>query len=99
MQTRTNLVEADGGPGGGRGGGGDGQQDPVVGDEGLGQLVVGRGGAAVLVADGAEEVEVGPDVLADLDGAGEGHVAVAGGVIDDQLDAGVAGEDLVLHPG
>jgi hypothetical protein len=53
----------------------------------------------VLLADGAEAAEVGLDVLEDLDRAGERHVAVAGRVVDHELDPRVAAEDPVLHPG
>src|ERR1700735_1401668 len=91
------LVEAADGPAGAGGGRGEDEQDPVVGDEGGGELVVRRGFPAVLLADGAEQVDVGRDVLADCDRGGDLDVAQRGRVVYDQLRPGVALEDAVLR--
>src|SRR5262249_6025474 len=62
------------------------------------ELVVGGDGAAVLLADGAETRQFGPDVLQDLHGARQRDVAEALRGVEDQLNARVPAEDLVLGP-
>jgi len=64
------VTEAEEGPGRLRGRWSDGQQDPLVGREVGGQLVVRRDDPAVLLADRADVAQVGRDVLADLHRAG-----------------------------
>jgi hypothetical protein len=90
------VTEAPQDPGSWRGRWGDSQQDPLVGRELGRQLVIPRDDPAVLLADSADEVQVGGDVLADLYRAGKSHVTVAGRVVDDELDPGIAAEDVVL---
>jgi transcriptional regulator GlxA family with amidase domain len=93
------LVQVKDRPGGRRAGRSDCQQYPVFRDQAGGEFLVRPDRPPVLLPDGAETVQLGPNVLADLHRAGELDVAVAGRVVDEQLDTRVPGEDLVLRPG
>src|SRR4051812_38482553 len=73
------------------------EQDAVVGDQRRRELLVGGHLHAVLLPERAVHREVAEDVREDLHRARHAGVSVTRGIVDDQLDARIAAEDLELH--